>query len=91
MEEKIERTRQTKIILSNQNSLILTGISKVLTSTENEISVILNGQTLNIGGEKLTVTKLDIESGILEANGLVTNMKFAGHKQKEKFFKRIFG
>ena len=89
--QKNENNKPTKIVLSNQNNLYLTGVSKVLTSTESEISVILNNQNFSVFGQKLSVTKLDVESGVLEANGLVTNMKFAGHKQKENFFKRIFG
>ena len=88
--QKTEKSKPTKIVLSNQNTLILNGISKVLTSTESEICVVMNEQNFSVLGQKLTVTKLDTESGILEANGLVTSMKFAGHKQKENFFKRIF-
>ena len=91
MEEKIEKTRPSKIVLTNQNYLSLSGITKVLSSTEKEISVVINGQTFCVDGENLTVSKLDIESGILEANGKIFGMKFLGHKNKEKFFKRIFG
>ena len=91
MEEKQEKTRQSKIVLTNQNSLVITGISKVLTSTDGEICVVINGQNFSITGEKLSVTKLDVESGILEADGLVFGMKFAGHKKKENIFKRVFG
>lgn len=85
------KNKSTKIVLSNQNILSLSGISKVIQSTENIISVIMNGQNLDITGYKLTVTKLDVENGVLEANGNVVSLKFAGHKQKENFFKRIFG
>ena len=90
LNEKHEKNRPSKIVLSNQNNLILNGISKVLSSTENEICVVINEQKFCANGQKLTVTKLDVESGILEATGIVTSMKFEGHKQKENFFKRIF-
>lgn len=90
MEEKQEKTKQNKIVLTNQNSLVITGVSKVLTSTEGEICVVINGQNLSITGEKLSVTKLDVESEILEAEGNVFSMKFAGHKHKENIFKRVF-
>lgn len=89
--QKKEFERPTKIVLTNQNTLSISGVSKVLTSTESEICVILNKQNFSVFGQKLTVTKLDVESGILEANGLVTSMKYAVPKQKENFFKRIFG
>jgi sporulation protein YabP len=69
----------------------ITGINKVITSTENSICVIVNGQTVNIEGEKLSVTKLDLENGILDVEGTITAIKYAKAKQKENFIKRIFG
>ena len=83
--------KNTKIVLTNGNLLSVSGISKVIQSTENLISVVLNGQRLDISGKNLTTTKLDVENGILEANGEVFDLKFGTYKQKENFFKRIFG
>ena len=85
------KTKQTKIVLSNQSELSLAGISKVIASTETLIQVVMNGTTLEVTGEKLSTTKIDIENGILEATGNFISFKFAGHKQKQNFFKRIFG
>lgn len=84
-------SKSSKIVITNQNSILITGISKVLSSTENEISALLNDQTFSISGTKLAVSKLDVESGILEAEGEVHQLKFGGKKQKENFFKRVFG
>lgn len=84
-------TKPSKIVITNQNSILITGISKIISSTESEISAVLNGQTLSITGSKLSVSKLDVESGILEAEGEVYQMKFSGKKQKDNFFKRVFG
>ena len=81
----------TKIFLTNGDTLIINGVSKVVSSTQNGIVVLLNGQTLEIEGKNLTTTKLDVENEILEANGNFVSMRFVGHKQKENFFKRIFG
>ena len=81
----------TKILLTNGNTLFVSGVSKIVSSTQNGICLILNGQTLDIEGKNLTTTKLDTQNGILEASGDFVSMKFAGHKQKENIFKRIFG
>lgn len=92
MEKKEEiKQRPSKIVLTNQNSLCVNGISKVLSNTESGISCIINNQVLNIEGEKISVQKLDVENGILEASGNITNVRFAKGKQKENFIKRIFG
>lgn len=85
------KIKNSKIVLSNQNILNLSGISKVIQSTETVITVVICGQNVDITGSKLTVNKLDVENGFLEASGLVTGIKFASHKQKENLFKRIFG
>ena len=87
--ESIVKT--SKIVITNQNSILITGISKVISSTENEISATINGKLFCITGTKLSVSKVDVESGILEATGEVYQIKFDGKKQKENFFKRVFG
>ena len=87
----INTVKSTKLTLTNQNQLCLTGISKVITSTENVIMLVINGQTVNIEGEKLSVKKLDVKNGILEAEGTVTAIKYSHAKHKENFFKRVFG
>lgn len=92
--KKIENgniNKPSKIVITNQNSVLITGISKVNSSTENEISAVLNGQIMNITGNKLSVSKLDVDSGILEAEGEIHQIKFGGKRQKENFFKRVFG
>lgn len=91
MEEKNNLIKNTKLTLLNQNMLSLTGISKVISNTETNICVIINNQTTNIEGDKLTIKKLDIENGILEAEGTITAIKYSHTKQKENFIKRIFG
>lgn len=92
MEEKEIIKKTSKVVLTNQNNLSITGISKILTSNENMISVVINGTTFEVSGNKLSTTKLDVDSGVLEANGEILSMKFLGKpKQKENFFKRIFG
>ena len=89
--ENENMSKSSKIVITNQNSVLITGISKVNSSTDNEISAVLEGQTFCITGNKLSVSKLDIDSGILEAEGEIHQIKFSGKKQKENFFKRVFG
>ena len=83
--------RQSKIVLTNQNELTINGVSKVVSSTESLIQAVINEQVLEITGEKLQILKIDVENGVLEAMGNFISFKFACHKQKQNFFKRIFG
>lgn len=93
MEEKnnITLSKTSKLTLVNQNQLSLTGVNKVLTSTENIIMLLVNNQNVIIEGNKLTVKKLDVENGILEAEGIVTAIKYSNNKKKDSIFKRVFG
>ena len=90
-EKKQEVQKPSKITICNQNDLTINGISKVLSSTEKLISVIINGKTVAVEGENLSVSELNIETGILVASGKILSIKYTTEKQKENIFKRIFG
>lgn len=89
--KNVTLTKSTKLTLLNQKELCLTGISKVITSTENVIMLVINNQNVTVEGDKLTVKKLDVENGLLEAEGTVTAIKFGHSKKKDGLFKRVFG
>lgn len=90
-EKKHENPTPTKIVICNQSTISLNGISKVISSTEKLISVVMNGKVMAIEGEDLTVNELNVETGILTANGKVNSLKFTTEKQKDSLIKRIFG
>ena len=90
-EKKQEVQKPSKITICNQNDLTINGISKVLSITEKHISVIINGKTVAVEGENLSVSELNIETGILVASGKILSIKYTTEKQKENIFKRIFG
>ena len=92
MEEKETQTQKTsKIVICNQNTISVTGVSKVLTQTDKIVSAILCGKTIEIDGENLSVSELNVESGILNVEGKIFAVKFLGDKKKENILKRIFG
>jgi sporulation protein YabP len=82
--------KDNKVILVNQKNLTITGIKKVLAVSETSISLLLETSTMHILGEKMEVKKLDVESGLLEVEGKITNIKYLGAKEKTNLFKRIF-
>lgn len=81
----------SKVVITDQTYIVMNGITKVLTSTENTISALIGSQSICVDGEKLSVTKLDLQNKILEANGNILAIKYSKQKQKENFLKRIFG
>ena len=91
MEEKKEFDKSSKIVICNQESINITGISKVISSTEKLIAVVVNGRTLAIEGDNLTVNELNVQTGVLSADGKINSLKYTTEKQKDGILKRIFG
>lgn len=83
--------RATKLTIANGNNLYLSGVEKVISSTPTCLQVVFGAQTLEILGTDISASKIDVESGILEATGNFSSIKFAGAKQKQNIFKKIFG
>ena len=79
-----------KLTLTNRKNLCLTGIEKVIGISDSELLVEVDGVALSVQGSKMEVKKLDVESGILEVDGMINNIKYFDKKQKLSFIKRIF-
>lgn len=79
-----------KLTLTNRKILSLTGIEKVVGISDSELLVEVDGVALSVQGSNMEVKKLDVESGILEVDGMINNIKYFDKKQKLSFIKRIF-
>lgn len=90
-EKKQEIQKQSKIVVCNQSDISISGISKVISSTEKLISVVINEKVVAIEGENLTVSELNVETGVLMASGKIVSIKYTTEKQKDSLIKRIFG
>lgn len=88
--EMKQNIKPNKIVITNQKEINLTGITKVNSATETNISLIINNKNLVIEGEKLHVLKLDVDSGIIDVEGCINTLKFDKSKQNKNIFKRIF-
>lgn len=88
--EMKQNIKPNKIVITNQKEINLTGITKVNSATETNISLIINNKNLVIEGEKLHVLKLDVDSGIIDIEGCINTLKFDKSKQNKNIFKRIF-
>ena len=92
MEKIIKEDNQNKntiesILLNNRRYLKLEGIVEVISTSDTTIYLRLKDTSLCITGEKINIVKLDINSGILEAEGKSALIKFG---KSGNFFKRLF-
>ena len=81
---------EDKLTLINQTNLTVTGIKKAIIVSETALALELENKTLQISGKNMEVKKLDVETGILEVNGIIDSIKYVGSKEKINLFKRIF-
>lgn len=93
-EIKIE-DKKSNIILENRRRLVLTGVIEIFSFDDEKISLNTNQGLLNIKGQELKISKLDVQSGEAIIIGLVdsciysTNSKKADDKESilSKLFK----
>ena len=87
-QEKVFENSELKLV--NRQNLTLTGVEKVYETNTNKLQVRIAGTNLLVNGENLSVTRLDVSSGIVEVQGLINEMKFFSNTNKGNFLKRIF-
>lgn len=92
MEERILKGH--KVSLFNRNNGIISGVKEVISFDPNEIILDTEQGMLMIQGEELHVTKLTVEKGEVELEGLVYSMVYSddGGMRGEKggLFRRLF-
>lgn len=78
---------QENLILNNRKNLKLEGIVEVLATSDSILNLKLKDTNLVISGENINILKLDVNLGILEAEGKFDAFKFG---KSANLFKRIF-
>ena len=86
--EDIMEIKNQKLILENRQKLNLTGVDKVDNITPTLVCCKVGGDSLNIEGENMEVTRLDVEAGNVEIVGQINAIKYA--VEKKSLIKRIF-
>jgi sporulation protein YabP len=86
--DKKEITYNENITLANRRSLHIDGIIEIISTSENNLNMKMKDTFLNIIGENIHITKLDISTGILEAEGNFINIKYGKNSNiLKRFFK----
>lgn len=75
------------LTLTNRSILKLEGISEIVSSSDSSINIKLKDTSLSISGQNINITKLDVNSGVLEASGSFLEIKYG---KNISLFKRIF-
>lgn len=81
--------RGHRLEMDHKRSLSMTGVKDVPVFTDKNITVVLDGETLFITGQGLSVKNLDVENGKLSVNGSVNSLKYSA-QGSTSLVKRIF-
>jgi len=85
--KKQQENNASTLTLVNRENLSLSGITEILSSSETEIIARLNQDKVNIQGNNLRITKLDVTTGIIETTGTVNSIRYNSNKN---IFKKVF-
>lgn len=80
-------TSNELLSLTNRKNLKLEGIIEVLATSDTNLTLKLKDTTLCITGENINILKLDVNTGLLEAEGKFNNFRYG---KGGNIFKRIF-
>ena len=86
--QTIETSKNNEtLILDKRKSIKISGIAEILNSSETNIVAKLKDTNLLISGNNIHITKLDINIGLLEADGDFLCIKYG---KQSNIFRKIF-
>ncbi len=78
------------ITLTNRESLVISGVNKVIGFDEKHFDVDTILGTIKIKGVSLEMKNLHIENKVLEITGTVNSVTYEEIKQSSSFVKKLF-
>ena len=89
MEEKKE-IRSHSCLMSNRNSVALTGVREVVSFDENQVIMDTDLGLLTIKGKDLHVSRLTVEKGEVDVDELINSSNEAYRKEGQSLLARLF-
>lgn len=85
-----ENIRFHNIEIKNRQSIVLSGVEKVKNINDNLFVGKIAGFGITVQGANMELTKLDLDSGVVEITGTINSLKYTTNAPSQSFFKRIF-
>ena len=79
-----------KLLHLEGESLILQGVTKVISSSQSQTVLQCGEQVIVLTGNNIEVRKLELETGEVCLQGNFSNIKLSAKSEKQPFLKRIF-
>lgn len=81
---------RTSVNVENRERISVTGVKRVDSFDENEVSARLESSQISIFGQGLHISRLDLDNGILIVDGFITAIEYSDSENKSGFLSRIF-
>ena len=78
------------LCIEDRKKLILTGATKVISSTITQAVVEVGDTNIVISGTNIEVTKLDLENKTVTFSGNINSVKYSAKTEKTSLLKRMF-
>ena len=84
-------SKPQSLTLDNRKKLSLTGVEDVLGFNDETVNVKTTLGDLTIKGSKLHISKLNLDSGDVEIDGVVDLIHYSQSKSEKSFMQRLLG
>lgn len=81
---------RTSVNIENRERISVTGVKKVDSFDESEVSAHLESAGISIYGQGLHISRLDLDNGILIVDGFISGVEYSDADIKSGFLSRIF-
>lgn len=78
------------LCIEDRKKLILTGATKVISSTSTQAVVEVGDTNIVISGTNIEVTKLDLDNKTVTFSGNINSVKYTANTEKTSLLKRMF-
>lgn len=80
------------LMLENRQTLVATGVTRVISCDETGAALETTQGNLTIGGQKIQVGELSVRTGEVRITGKIDFLQYAENRQTSGgFFRRLFG
>lgn len=81
---------RTSVNIENREKISITGIKRVDSFDESEVSARLESSTVSVYGQGLHISRLDLDNGILIIDGFISGIEYSDTEHKGGFLSKLF-
>jgi sporulation protein YabP len=82
--------KPSSLILDNRKKLSVTGVEDVVGFNDESVSLKTVKGDLLVSGSSLHISKLDLDTGNVELEGIINSLQYSREKNDKSFMQRLF-